>query len=93
MRGITRWSLLAAMVASLAALAPATASASTPASRPAAAQAPGSPAAGCAHEVRSGETARSIASLYGMTLSRLQSLNPGVNLNNLHVGQLLNVDC
>jgi hypothetical protein len=52
MRGITRWSLLAAMVAALAALAPATASASTP-----------------------------------------QSLNPGVNLNNLHVGQLLNVDC
>ncbi|GAA4623459.1 hypothetical protein GCM10023196_019720 [Actinoallomurus vinaceus] len=47
----------------------------------------------CGHAVQSGETARSIASEFGMTLAQLQALNPGKNLNNLYVGEWLIVYC
>ena len=43
------------------------------------------------HVVQQGETIQSIADRYLTTVSAIQQLNPGINLNNLKVGQRIAV--
>lgn len=43
------------------------------------------------HTVASGETAMAISRKYSVKLNALQAANPGVNLNKLRVGQVLNI--
>ncbi|MEU4571233.1 LysM domain-containing protein [Nonomuraea sp. NPDC023979] len=45
----------------------------------------------CYYFVKRGDTARGIAGKLGISYSTLAALNPGVDLNNLHVGQRLRV--
>lgn len=48
-------------------------------------------AGGRTHTVTRGETAMAIARKYGLKLSALQAVNPGVNLARIRVGQMLNL--
>lgn len=41
--------------------------------------------------VESGDTFTSIAAQFGVTLGALESVNPGINYNLIHVGQIINV--
>ncbi|HEY5234408.1 MAG TPA: LysM peptidoglycan-binding domain-containing protein [Verrucomicrobiae bacterium] len=52
---------------------------------------PAIPAAQRTHTVTTGETEAAIARKYGIRLSALQTANPGVNPNKLHVGQTLKI--
>ncbi|QXJ20666.1 LysM peptidoglycan-binding domain-containing protein [Actinomadura graeca] len=45
----------------------------------------------CRYKVKQGDTARSIAALFGISYATLRSLNPGVNLDHLTAGQWLRV--
>ncbi len=44
------------------------------------------------HTVQAGETVRSIAGLYGLTVEELASRNNLVNVDTIYVGQVLNID-
>ena len=43
------------------------------------------------YEVQKGDTFMQIALDNGMTVSEMEALNPGVDINNIYIGQLLNV--
>lgn len=54
-------------------------------------QVPGSGSSTTTYKVVSGDTGDTIAQKFGITFSQLQAVNPGVNWNNLSIGQILNV--
>lgn len=52
----------------------------------------GSGLGGKTYTIKSGDTLNAIANRLGLTVDSLRSLNPGINENNLQIGQKLNTD-